>query len=435
MNDYSPNQNVIVSPYQQNIDILKNFFRKPIILAYAIVSAVVSLISFLSVVLTASNNANSLSYFNAYINNGGIKTTYGLTVPASVIGLIFSVITIVCWIMVYVNSKNSNPAKSPSAPVTVLWVFAIISLVVSCIAAAICLCVMVILLIALAVGQNTYNSYDTYGYYSSSVAIGVAAIIFVLIFLAIALFFLLFYTITNVMFLSSVRKSLNSIYLKKNGAMAYGVLNIIFAVFSIIFAFFALMFYFVSLSSYSTAYLSGNILSASLSLTLSFVIYLMQGIIAISYANYIKSVLNGTNPIVNANVPYSNPVATNPNAFAQYPQQNYNTPVNNNPYNNSAYENPYANPQQINPQEPQSPIPDNSYNQYQQTVEQNPYQQPVQNNPYEQPAAPEVNPIEENSQPVNVTEASAFNEGICPNCGSPVFRSDMFCNNCGTKLK
>ena len=157
--------------------------------------------------------------------------------------------------------------------------------------------------------------------------------------------------------------------------MAYGVLNIIFAVFSIIFAFFALMFYFVSLSSYSTAYLSGNILSASLSLTLSFVIYLMQGIIAISYANYIKSVLNGTNPIVNANVPYSNPVATNPNAFAQYPQQNYNTPVNNNPYNNSAYENPYANPQQINPQEPQSPIPDNSYNQYQQTVEQNPYQQ------------------------------------------------------------
>ncbi len=420
MNYYQqPNPTVNINPFQQNVDIIKNFFRKPIVLINTIFETITIPIT-IFLLFSLSSLATTSLYNELYSNFYYDKNFYNISSLINVLGnfilivgiiaCIPAVLSVIAKFLIYFKSKNSAPNANPSAGFTILWVLSIISV---CCMGILCSFFALIMIIGIftSASFNDVSYYSSYNYSYSSTATTVGFVI-LLIFYLIIFGVMFFYLINQLRFYSSVRKSLNGIYLRKNGAMIFGVFRIIGGFFSCL----NFLIYFIALIS--TASISMpltsnqsipiNILAIlTLLLGLSGGSGLTGGIIAVKYSGYIKSIVTGINQQFNANLPYSNPVPVTPlgdNAYAQpQPQQ-----TQNNSYSNTQSENPYANPQQINPHEPQEPVSDNQC------------YKPVENPAAQEETAP--------------TESDA-NKNVCPNCGSPVFISDMFCNNCGTKLK
>lgn len=409
MNNYQQkNTNVNISPYQQNIDIIKNFFKKPIILVNAIFDTAAIPFTFL-LLFSLSNWFNyflfeSYSYNSIYsLNRNAMAALSNLSTTIIMVAGLFScipaILSVVSKFLIYAKSKNSDPNVKPSAGFTILWVMSIISV---CFLGLNCLITIFYVIV------NIFSSSSTGSFRSAQTTeTFVIALVLYLILFAVAFF----YIINQIRFYSSVRKSLNSIYLKKDGAMIFGVFRIISGVLSCLSFLACAVFLMASASVFFSS--SGHILIpvdfvayVTIIVALGAVSNLTSGIIAVKYAGYITNILFGTNQQFNANLPYTNPVPVNTfdNSYPQ-PQQ-----MQDNPYVNTQDENPYANPQQINPQAPQEPV----------SIPDNQYYQPV-----------------ENSAPQNTNSVKDENSmsNVCPNCGSHVFRSDMFCNNCGFKLK
>lgn len=423
MNSYSPtNQTINISPYQQNIDIIKNFFKKPIVLVSAILQAIVLVLLLITFFVSSGINSSTLSNIGA--PTAAVQSLNVFSLAISIIGCIPSVLVIVCWFLIYFQSKNSNPAVKPSVPFKILWVLSII-----CTAAfgGLALILLAVFGIAFGIlGTAANYSYQTsyygqsYGYSSEAASLLGPLFAVIMVILVIVIAINLFFMINEIRYYQSVKNSLQTIYLKNNGAMIYGVIQIIasaflclfFVIYSLIIA--ALI---IGASSYSSNAIPSSVIATLVcvivTLGISAVSGLINGIIAVKYSSYIKSIRMGTNQSFNANQPYSNPVIPQGDFYAGNYQQNVSS---NEPLNNP-YENPYSNPQQINPQEPQPP------------VSENPYIPPVQQ-AYQPTQEKPQQPVQE-----NVTDEVPVNSNVCPNCGSPVFRSDMFCNNCGTKLK
>lgn len=388
--DFSPAPPL--NPYQQNTDIIKNFFKRPIVLVFAIVSFIVPLITFTFSILMS---ATSVSDINSYTVNNKAGLSISFSLP------LVSILAAVCYLLIYIFSKNPHPAKTPSAPFTILWVLAIISLVIGSLGMLLVLLFIGIFSLALYVGPENFN-YSFYAFgdnltHSLPAGAIVAICLLMIAVVLIAFGVQLFYTINNLRYLGSIRKSMHSIYLKKNGAMAFGVTSIVFAAFCFLFALASLT---GVLSSEVTA--SGKLaFSVSLFLLgLSGTQILIQGIIAIQYSKYITNITRTLR---------KDPVPTNtytaPAANAQYtpipaPQTENITPPYTAQQNTTAVpaapmENPYA------------PRP---------TVNETPKTTPQMQTPA---------PVQEQH----------IDENVCPNCGASIFKSDMFCNNCGTKLK
>lgn len=429
MNYYQqPNTVVNVSPFQQNIDIIKNYFKKPIVLVNAIIETITIPFIFL-MILSVSNWLNLLvreingGYYSEYsFDVRSLATFSNFFTTFMIIVAIFScipaILTVVAKFMIYAKSKNPDPNVKPSAGFTILWVLSIIS---ACAMGLNCL-VTIFSMIASIFASSSVSSYSYYGSYSAAetTASLVSTFIISLIMLAVSFFLI----INQIRFYSSVRKSLNSIYLKKDGAMVFGIFRIIEGSMSGL-SFFTCAFILLVIASmaFSTSYSGLFAVDFFVYLTILVALSagssLTSGIITVKYADYIKGITFGINRQFNANLPYSNPVPVvnapvNPfnNAYAQPqpPAQPQAQPMQNNSYDNMQNENPYTNPQEINPQEPQEPIP----------TPDNQYYPPVANN------------VQQEDNPQNEEDT---NNNVCPNCGSPVFRSDMFCNNCGFKLK
>lgn len=383
-----------INPYQQNTDIIKNFFKRPIILVFAIFSFILPLISFISSLLM-SPAANS--FLDSYVTNSGANISISFSIP------IGSVFLAVCYLLIYIFSKNPHPAKSPSAPFTVLWVLAIISLVISSlIILLLFLFIGVFFLVLYAGASYSYRSYysfnDSFPQNFPAEAI-IPLFLFVICVLLIVFAFMLFYSINNLRYLSSIRKSMHSIYLKKNGAMAFGVINIIFASFCFLLALVSLTGVLGNLTNTPAVFVfSGGLILLALSGTQN----LIQGIIAVQYSKYISDITRTLR---------KDPVSASP----------YTAPAVNAPYNPAPApqsEN-FANPYEAQPGMPPAPS----------APMENPYApQPAENTAPS--AAPEINMPD----PAPVQEPPA-NDHVCPNCGASIFKSDMFCNNCGTKLK
>ncbi|MCH5301073.1 MAG: hypothetical protein J1E56_07120 [Ruminococcus sp.] len=425
MNYYQQTDSVVnINPFQQNIDIIKNFFKKPIVLVNTLFEIMIipvtlflffSIANYLKYSFYAMGNFMSLydDYYNPQIGNSLVNFILFI----GIIACIPSVLTVIAKFIIYFKSKNPNPNANPSSGFTILWILSIISVSLMGL-----LCFFFIIAMIMAIFSSaTLNQLSYYSSYDYSYPGTTATIAFVILLIIYSIIFAiaLFYLINQLRFYQSVRKSLNSIYLKRNGAMIFGVFRIISGSFNCI----SFLIYLLGLIGVASV-------SASLSDAQSVPIYILAlitvllglgagssltgGIIAVKYAGYIKSIVTGTNQQFNANFPYSNPVPFSNNAYAQ------TQPIQNNPFDNIQNQNPYANPQQINPQEPQAPVSDNQY------------YEPVGNpDPQEDsPQAEDTSQTEETFKTENNT-----NNNVCPNCGSPVFISDMFCNNCGTKLK
>lgn len=293
------NSNIQINPYQQNVDIIKGFFRKPIVLVTAILSFLNIGANFLSALFYQIPSINTMEnipmeFRSELITN--VKQTPGID--------LLSVFFAISFLLFFICSRRSS--GNMNVPATMFKVISIIQLVFCCIASAVLLVVVCILSIMVLL---------PFGFIS----------FLIIPILLIAAVCLLIIGISQCIFANSVKKSIKSIYLYKNGAKLFGITNIIFSV-----IFLVLYVFLLIILSLSTP-VDFNVQSYMF-LMVYIIIYTVSsiatGIMAIKYSNYINA---KTEQFVTQ--PPITPVYTNNSETASEPYQGINgvTPVQ--PYN------------------------------------------------------------------------------------------------------
>ena len=381
------------NPYEQNSGLLKTFFSKPVVIILAAVGGVSALISIISFFMQIGTLDTTIRYYN-YMMGGQFASFYSNIKPLfiifSICSIAMTIINALGYFLLYSKSKNPDPQSNPKAGSTLLWVISIISFVATCILAVFLIIVAFILFIA----SGEVSRYEA----SIMTTVGVAMIIVALVFF--------FYFLFQFRFFSSIHTSFSSVQIVSKSSVA-------FAVFSIIFCVFAFISLFTSLDTATAMTVISSLLSIVNSVFLA--------VFALSYNSFVKSVTTGANPIGGfmPNNGQFNPYNQNTNGQAPNMNMGYSyrpqqPPVNdNNQFNGQQYQNPYGSSQQ-------SSDADKAY--------KNPYF----SQDFEEQTANSHNDIF-NQNPVQPEEQAAQNK--CPMCGAVYSGDDLFCGNCGARLK
>lgn len=381
------------NPYEQNSGLLKTFFSKPIVIILAAVGGVSALISIISFFMQIGTLDTTIRYYN-YMMGGQFASFYSNIKPLfiifSICSIAMTIINALGYFLLYSKSKNPDPQSNPKAGSTLLWVISIISFVVTCILAVFLIIVAFILFIA----SGEVSRYEA----SIMTTVGVAMIIVALVFF--------FYFLFQFRFFSSIHTSFSSVQIVSKSSVA-------FAVFSIIFCVFAFISLFTSLDTATAMTVISGLLSIVNSVFLA--------VFALSYNSFVKSVTTGANPIGGfmPNNGQFNPYNQNTNGQAPNMNMGYSyrpqqPPVNdNNQFNGQQYQNPYGSSQQ-------SSDADKAY--------KNPY---FSQDFEEQTVNPQNYTFNQN--PVQPEEQAEQNK--CPMCGAVHSGDDLFCGNCGARLK
>lgn len=381
------------NPYEQNSGLLKTFFSKPVVIILAAVGGVSALISIISFFMQIGTLDTTIRYYN-YMMGGQFASFYSNIKPLfiifSICSIAMTIINALGYFLLYSKSKNPDPQSNPKAGSTLLWVISIISFVVTCILAVFLIIVAFILFIA----SGEVSRYEA----SIMTTVGVAMIIVALVFF--------FYFLFQFRFFSSIHTSFSSVQIVSKSSVA-------FAVFSIIFCVFAFISLFTSLDTATAMTVISSLISIVNSVFLA--------VFALSYNSFVKSVTTGANPIGGfmPNNGQFNPYNQNTNGQAPNMNMGYSyrpqqPPVNdNNQFNGQQYQNPYGSSQQ-------SSEADKAY--------KNPY---FSQDFEEQTVNPQNDTF--NQTPVQPEEQAAQNK--CPMCGAVHSGDDLFCGNCGARLK
>lgn len=381
------------NPYEQNSGLLKTFFSKPVVIILAAVGGVSALISIISFFMQIGTLDTTIRYYN-YMMGGQFASFYSNIKPLfiifSICSIAMTIINALGYFLLYSKSKNPDPQSNPKAGSTLLWVISIISFVVTCILAVFLIIVAFILFIA----SGEVSRYEA----SIMTTVGVAIIIVALVFF--------FYFLFQFRFFSSIHTSFSSVQIVSKSSVA-------FAVFSIIFCVFAFISLFTSLDTATAMTVISGLLSIVNSVFLA--------VFALSYNSFVKSVTTGANPIGGfmPNNGQFNPYNQNTNGQAPNMNMGYSyrpqqPPVNdNNQFNGQQYQNPYGSSQQ--PSEADKA-----------------YKNPYFSQDFEEQTANSHNDIF-NQNPVQPEEQAEQNK--CPMCGAVHSGDDLFCGNCGARLK
>ena len=221
---------------------LKEFFGKPLIL----VTGIFYLVSAgLSVILDYLAIVPVKKMFSHLVNTGAVQLKEDFSFSLSVSLPLATIAIGVALILLYKASRNQNPASSPNAGLTIIWILAIANFV-SLGAIALLFLAIIVFLIVLLVNPNAaltpvwdYVEDFISRYGSSSLDITshemaqiffIAMLVSMVISTVIVIGFDLFVAISTYQFSSSMRNSARTEYLSCKGARRYGVINLIGAV-------------------------------------------------------------------------------------------------------------------------------------------------------------------------------------------------------------
>ena len=406
------------NPYQHNVDILRGFFRKPIILITALTFCIPTICK---IVTTVSSMMISFKYIIEHNENVNLSSSIDIS----------SLAFLLAFIMLFCTARSRKPIVKLKPPVTFLRVLTIIFTVFTGISLAVSL-VLVILLIAFGSGMPE----DIFR--TSAILLGINFVSTLCEFI----FFLASCKLTK-----GIKYSLTSVFITKAGAKATAVSGFVYAVISVISSVIGYMFISSTIDAlfYFATQISGTLERSGVNFSSNFtnnseffdtvtnvsntiypitfvcgiielIPFIFVSIVALMYFNYIKKTtdslvlspadseatrfyrdsepVHGNEPQMpfnqNNGAPFAPPVVSN------------NQPIDNQPSQQFVYENPYASNRVNNvPPTPQTPPQDF-------------VPQPVFNN---------TEKTENNSS-----------EKICAKCGkqSPI---DMnFCPYCGNKF-
>ena len=398
------------NPYQRNVDILRGFFRKPVVLLTAIVYCLPNIFA---IILPFVSLAVALPYYAEAGTNSGFKLSVSFDIAAILFAIAFFIL--------FFKARSRKPYVKLNGAVTLAQVCSIIYAILSGIAIAVFL-ILTILLFCFS-SQMPENVFKT-------------ALILAGITMANSVAdFLLYFALSR--FTKGIKYSLTTVFLTKKGAIFTATAGLIFIVIKalmlfLVFAFIdgisETMYYIFNLLLPSEA-IDYNTFISSLSglLNVTFIINVVQTavnllpvlfvvIVAIMYHRYIKKATTELilTPADNeATRFYTQPQPPfNQNGSAPFvpPVQDFRQQPTANPAEQHIYENPYS----VNSNPPQN-------NQYRpQTPPQDFVPQPVFNNT-EKP--------DNTNQPDNQPS-----EIICSFCGEKLPPDTKFCPKCGQRL-
>lgn len=207
---------IIMNPYKENNKLLKDFFGKPIILITAIAAFLSTAVSeIVSAVPQFQFKSNAmLNMISSEISKLGEKyhlSSGKLEIGDSYTGLsLVPLLIAVAFLLFYIMSRNNT--ASLAAPTIVFKINAVIALVLSIIAAVFLILFGVVTLVEL----------PDFGVAALPAAIGFSA-------------FLLLYSISQLMFVNSIKKSYSSIYIvKSDAALVFAITSLVSVVISIV---------------------------------------------------------------------------------------------------------------------------------------------------------------------------------------------------------
>lgn len=368
------------NPYAQNIAIVKDYFKKPLVLVtgifyifnvlFSLIYAVVGgsklgdmyAMMFSSPEFTSGMTVSELEMIRTFTDSPFMS----LLVTAFMVPSIITVVLFaLAYFLIYFKSKNPDPNATPKAGVMILFVMSIISLV-GTIFATLIFALYAVLFIILGV----FSTSSQYMSSEDTTIMMIICIVFAVIMIGAAAIMLI-YSISNMNYHNSIRKSLSDVELTCKGAGLYGVFSIISGIFSIFSAILTIAYgplmnltlnmipageidYMTQsiVSSFSSVYTLAGIMAL-----VSSVISILVGALAVGYKKHIKNVKNSY-------------------------------------IGEQVMEEPFYNP----------PV----------------YSQPQYTQSY---------------QPEPVVSDDSATKNTCPSCGNTCSDDDMFCNNCGTRIK
>lgn len=404
------------NPYQRNVDIVREFFRKPVVLLTAIVFCLPNIFA---IILPFVSLAITLPYYAETGANSGFKMSVSLDVTAILFAIAFFIL--------FFKARSRKPYVKLNAGVTLAQVCSIILAILSAIALAVFL-ILTICLFCFS-SQMPENVFKT-------------ALILAGITLANSVADFLFYFAFS-RFAKGVKYSLTTVFLTKKGSIFTVVAGlfyiavkalVLFTVFNFLDGLLETMYYlctqlpsfetldyntFIStLSGLINATLMVNVVQTSVNL----LPVLFVAIVAFMYHRYIKKATTDliltpadneatrfyTQPqpaVQSAPQPFFNQNGAAP--FVE-PVQNFRQQPTVNPTEQHIYENPYLGNAPLN-------------NQYRpQTPPQDFVPQPVFNN---------ADKSDNNNQSDNQPK-----EKICSFCGEKLPPDTRFCPKCGERL-
>ncbi len=387
-----------INPYRQNFKVMQNFFSKPLILIIAIMFSASVVAEFATKLFNSVGNSISISID------------------------VLDILAAIAFFLFYFKSKSNGPCVSYKAPIVILKVYAIISIVASGLVLLSSLFLTIFLQIVPSLNDETMLMLVDFLRY---------VMVPLLYYLVPKTLISLFFFISMLVLLNSIKKSTSTIYLYKKGSVVLGIFSIICMLCCIIEFFFldsllnnilSNMRHLATIYPFHYTEIQIDPLLRDFSYTINYanfavgiVIYILLAIFAFSYNRYIKNL----SVFINAN--YQNVQNTSePNT--EYSPANMWKPTE-----------PKASPENFTPQHVFGNNPNN------QQIPSAPNQVPTSSGangtePFNSAPNPNMNHSENPYAQNNPYSPNFVQSKVCPVCGNKCHSDSLFCGNCGNKF-
>lgn len=395
------------NPYEQNLQAVKQFLRRPLTLVICLLFTVTSIWSIVTQILSLIETKQEMGFWGGPIID---EATYSSMLSGTIISAVVLVLLMLGFWLTYLKSRSDNPFVTPNGGLGILFALAIVMIVLAAL-------VSVGLLIAFAfagaasadIGGFFDDAFGYNYYYTANVTLGM---IFLL--LALLVVFLLCFAIGWLRLVNSLKSARSKLFLSTGGTLLFGVTCIIVVVFAIL----------GLIGEISAASQYGQQLDivALIPVILGCIELILLAVFSFSYRSYAGEVNRNLTPAYPAAPAYPTaPVYAQPNMYAN---PGYYPPSG--PQNGYA---PYAAPQNSYTAAP----PAETYDKPQAASgTYAAYSQPEPPAPVpEEPAVPEQ-PAPEPEIPAEEPEAAPAEQ--CSYCGKEVRAEDQFCPYCGNRI-
>lgn len=398
------------NPYADNPKLLKQVFTRPsaigVIVSLGVILTIMlyQFISFISHYASVNDTLKSFgSSSTVQAQIAALQMVFNIMIAVYVIIIVVYLLPFIGFIIMYSKSRNLSDSSSPKAGITLNQVFAIISLIV---ASLLTLFVVFCLFIFSAANQQLQSSSR---YYSSSSSASFGMATFVMFLMLAFCVVMIIWAASAIRACSAMKRTLDGQGLFINGINSFRVCTIISVIILCLSFIFSIMgmFNLTALTNTLSGGSSNRItqsLNSSFSLDtiisiISSIAVIMLNIFLFVFASAYKKAINASR----YSISYSGTniyTANTSNATAYY-QSTYQSPQDN-----------MSNP----PYNVQNSQPVNNY-----------YAPTPQNNN-------DLN-LEKNPTQTGINTSAQESEIICSSCGTKNKSGYMFCQNCGNDLK